>query len=185
MGGCAESGSVPMSFERNDVYGIEVFRQGEFDYWEGVGEVCEGTFSGPLRRERSWRSWWQSILRRVRSMMFRCGCTLAAASPCGFMGSIPSMRFPMWYVPEGWCKRLARRWGIGLSTRRREMSRFAVRGLMKRTSMQTPCDPDYLRKMARWTDAQLLLAWFNRDVVGIFQQHHVFDREGIFIGDAL
>jgi hypothetical protein len=49
---------------------------------------------------------------------------------------------------------------------------------------QTPCDPDYLRKMARRTDVQSLQAWFNRDVVGIFKQHHAFDAEGIFIGDA-
>jgi hypothetical protein len=38
--------------------------------------------------------------------------------------------------------------------------------------------------MALRTDAQLLQAWFNRDVVGIFKRHHAFDGEGIFIGDA-
>ncbi len=49
---------------------------------------------------------------------------------------------------------------------------------------QTPCDQDYLRKMARKTDADRLQDWFNRDVVGIFRQHRAFDREGLFIGDA-
>ncbi|MGH8650035.1 MAG: transposase, partial [Burkholderiales bacterium] len=49
---------------------------------------------------------------------------------------------------------------------------------------QTPCDQDYLRKMARKTDADLLQEWFNREVTGIFKQHHAFDPEGIFIGDA-
>jgi hypothetical protein len=49
---------------------------------------------------------------------------------------------------------------------------------------QTPCDQDYLRKMARKTAPQRLQSWFNRDVVGIFKQHHAFDAEGIFIGDA-
>jgi hypothetical protein len=49
---------------------------------------------------------------------------------------------------------------------------------------QTPCDQDYLRKMARRTEASLLQSWFNRDVVGIFKQHHAFDPEGVFIGDA-
>ncbi len=34
------------------------------------------------------------------------------------------------------------------------------------------------------TDAQGLQTWFNREVVGIFKQHHAFDPEGIFIGDA-
>ena len=49
---------------------------------------------------------------------------------------------------------------------------------------QTPCDQDYLRKMARDTDTELLHQWFNRDVAGILKQHHAFDPEGIFIADA-
>jgi hypothetical protein len=44
---------------------------------------------------------------------------------------------------------------------------------------QTPCDQDYLRKMARRTPSMDLQTWFNREVVGIFQQHHAFDAEGI------
>ena len=49
---------------------------------------------------------------------------------------------------------------------------------------ETPCDPDYLRKVAKDTDAQALLRWFNRDVVRVFRKHRVFDKEGLFIGDA-
>ncbi len=44
--------------------------------------------------------------------------------------------------------------------------------------------PIYSNKMARRTEPELLEDWFNRDVVGIFKQHHAFDAEGIFIGDA-
>ncbi len=33
---------------------------------------------------------------------------------------------------------------------------------------QTPCDLDYIRKMARRTEPELLEDWFNRDVVGIY-----------------
>ena len=36
--------TVPMLYERNDAYVIEAFRQGEFDYLEGVGEVSEADF---------------------------------------------------------------------------------------------------------------------------------------------
>jgi hypothetical protein len=49
---------------------------------------------------------------------------------------------------------------------------------------QTPCDQDYLRKMARKTDAQRIQLWFNRDVVGLFRKHRAFDKEGLFIGDG-
>lgn len=49
---------------------------------------------------------------------------------------------------------------------------------------QTPCDPDFLRKMARDTDAQALMGWFNHDVARLFKYRRVYDSEGLFIGDA-
>ncbi len=49
---------------------------------------------------------------------------------------------------------------------------------------QTPCDQDFLRKLARDTEAGALLQWFNREVLRTYQSGHVFDPEGIFIGDA-
>ena len=49
---------------------------------------------------------------------------------------------------------------------------------------QTPCDQDFLRKLARGTPHDSLLHWFNHDVVKILRQHKAFDPEGIFIGDA-
>jgi hypothetical protein len=49
---------------------------------------------------------------------------------------------------------------------------------------QTPCDHDYLRKLARDTDAEGLMGWYNRDIVKILRDQRAFDSEGIFIGDA-
>lgn len=49
---------------------------------------------------------------------------------------------------------------------------------------QTPCDQDFLRKLARDTDVQKLHRWYNRDVMRVLKHHRAFDREGIFIGDA-
>ena len=49
---------------------------------------------------------------------------------------------------------------------------------------ETPCDPDYLRKVAKDTDAGALLGWFNRDGVEVFRKRRVFDKEGLFIGDG-
>ena len=49
---------------------------------------------------------------------------------------------------------------------------------------QTPCDPDFLRKIAKDTEAEQLTAWFNAAVQQIFHQHRYFDKAGIFIGDA-
>jgi hypothetical protein len=49
---------------------------------------------------------------------------------------------------------------------------------------QTPCDQDFLRKLARSTPQQALLQWFNHDVVKILRRHKAFDPEGLFLGDA-
>jgi hypothetical protein len=38
--------------------------------------------------------------------------------------------------------------------------------------------------MARDTDAGALMRWFNTDVVRAFKSRHIYDPEGIFIGDA-
>ena len=49
---------------------------------------------------------------------------------------------------------------------------------------QSPCDPDFLRKMAKDTQAVDLMKWFNQDVLSVFRMQRAFDREGLFIGDA-
>jgi len=49
---------------------------------------------------------------------------------------------------------------------------------------QSPCDPDYLRKMAKDTPAEELMNWFNQDVVSLFRSQRAFDKEGLFLGDA-
>lgn len=47
---------------------------------------------------------------------------------------------------------------------------------------QSPCDQDFLRKMAKDTRADSLMRWFSQDVMRIFRPS--FDKEGLFLGDA-
>ena len=49
---------------------------------------------------------------------------------------------------------------------------------------QSPCDADYMRKMAKDTRSDELIKWFNQDVVSLFRTQRAFDKEGIFLGDA-
>jgi len=49
---------------------------------------------------------------------------------------------------------------------------------------EAPCDQDFLRKMAKDTDAEALMGWFCEDVVKVFRRKRAFKKEGIFIGDA-
>lgn len=49
---------------------------------------------------------------------------------------------------------------------------------------QTPCDADFLRKLAKDTDAAQLERWMNTDVARILRGQRAFDEEGLFIGDG-
>jgi hypothetical protein len=49
---------------------------------------------------------------------------------------------------------------------------------------ETPCDQDFLRKLAKGTDAEELTQWFNNDVARIFRSQRALDKDGIYIGDA-
>jgi hypothetical protein len=49
---------------------------------------------------------------------------------------------------------------------------------------ETPCDQDFLRKLAKGTKAEELMRWFSEDVARILRSQRAFDKEGRFIGDA-
>lgn len=49
---------------------------------------------------------------------------------------------------------------------------------------ETPCDQDWLRKVARATPADKLLTWHNTQIPQLLKQEKLFDTEGIFVGDA-
>ena len=49
---------------------------------------------------------------------------------------------------------------------------------------QTPCDQDFLRKLAGDTRPDRLHAWFNREVPRCLRSLKLFDAEGLFLGDA-
>ena len=49
---------------------------------------------------------------------------------------------------------------------------------------EAPCDQDFLRKLAKDTEADALMRWFSADVAEVFKSQRALDKEGIFIGDA-
>ena len=66
------------------------------------------------------------------------------------------------------------------------MSLLPVRDSTRKITMtdETPCDQDFLRKLAKDTEADALMRWFSTDVAEVFKTQRAFDKEGIFIGDA-
>jgi len=180
------STSAAMLFERNDERVLEAFRRGEFDYVDAIGEVSEGDFfrviterhildklaeSYPSPRERHDVPLWVYIASEL-SMRFH--------------GEHHFHAFPYLVRSSSMIEAFGPAMGHKATHPQTGDISLRCEGFNQKNAYdrQTPCDQDYLRKMAGDTDALLLETWFNRDVVGIFRQHHAFDAEGIFLGDA-
>lgn len=180
------STSAAMLFERNDGQVLEAFRRGEFDYVDALGEVSEADFfrliterkildklaeSYPSPRERHDVPLWVYVASNL-SMRFH--------------GEHHFHAFPFLVRSSSLLEAFGPAMGHKATHPQTGDISLRCAGFNEKNDYdrQTPCDQDYLRKMAGDTDEQQLQTWFNREVVGIFRQHHAFDVEGIFIGDA-
>ncbi len=182
----AESGSVPMVFERNDALVVEAFRRGEFDYLEGVGEVSEVDFFRALTERKVLQKLADTYPTPCQKHDVPLWVYIASDISMRFHGVHPFHAFPYVVRSGGLVQAFGPQMGHKAIHPQTGDISLRCEGFNDKNDYdrQTPCDQDYLRKMARRTEAPLLQAWFNRDVVGIFKQHHAFDAEGIFIGDA-
>ena len=173
-------------FEENKPFVLEGLGSGEFDYMEAASEVFEADFfrfikarayldelvqSYPMPRKKEEVPFWfyvaSNLSMRLHGvhafdafpMVVRCGGMLQAFGPKAGRKVVHPQTQETTVFCEGF-------------NRKNHFDR------------ETPCDSDYLRKVAKDTDSEALLAWFNRDVVKVIRQHRVFDKEGLFIGDA-
>jgi hypothetical protein len=173
-------------YEHDQSFVVDSFREGDFDYVDAVDEVEETQFfrylgghqilaklaqSYPSPREKeevpTWMYLASNISMRIHGVhsfhaypyVVRCGGMLNAFGPeVGHKTVHPETK------------------DVTLSC-----AGFNDKNTYDR---QTPCDQDFLRKLARTTTPDRLEGWFNHEVVGILKQHKAFDPEGIFIGDA-
>jgi hypothetical protein len=53
-----------------------------------------------------------------------------------------------------------------------------------RHTRATPCDLDYLRKLAKQTEPKQLEDWYNHRVAALYGQLNAYDAEGLFVGDG-
>jgi hypothetical protein len=176
----------PMLYERNDSYVVEAFRQGEFDYLEGVGEVSEVDFFRAITGRNILRKLAETYPSPCKKHDVPVWVYIASDLSMRFHGVHSFHTFPYVIRSGGMVQAFGPEMGHKAVHPQTGDISLACEGFNQKNTFdrQTPCDQDYLRKMARRTEPELLEEWFNRDVVGIFKQHHAFDPEGIFIGDA-
>jgi len=182
----AEPTSTAMLFERNDALVVEAFRRGEFDYLEGAGEVSETDFFRAMTGPKVLQKLADTYPSPHKKHDVPLWVYIASDISMRFHGVHRFHAFPYVVRSGGMIQAFGPTMGHKvMHPQTGDVSLFCA-GFNDKNDYdrQTPCDQDYLRKMARQTDAQALQSWFNREVVGIFKQHHAFDGEGIFIGDG-
>ena len=173
-------------FEENKPFVLEALGNGEFDYMEAASEVFEADFFRFIK---------------ARSLLDELAATYPTprkkeAVPFWFyVASNLSMRrhgvhafdaFPMVVRCGGMLQALGPQAGHKVVHPETGDTTIVCEGFNQKNhyDRETPCDSDYLRKMAKDTDARALMRWFGQDGVRVFQRRRVFDPEGVFIGDA-
>jgi len=173
-------------YEQNRPYVIDKFHNGHFDYIDVVQEVAQRDFfryvASTLLLERLAETYpWPRDKEEVPAWFF-----IAADMAMRLHGNHAFQGFP-WVVSTGG---MLAAFGPKLGTKRIDKDSGKLRiecpGFNAKNAYprQTPCDPDFLRKIAKDTPAEQLMAWFNGPVQQIFRRHRYFDKAGIFIGDG-
>ena len=181
-----EATSAAQLFERNDALVIEAFRRGEFDYLEGVGEVPEANFFRAIAGKNILDKLAATYPSPRQKHDVPLWVYIASDISMRFHGEHHFAAFPYVVRSGGMIEAFGPQMGHKVTHPQTGDVTLVCKGFNEKNdyNRETPCDHDYLRKMARKTDAEDLQSWFNRDVVGIFKQHHALDSEGIFIGDG-
>lgn len=173
-------------YEENKAYVVEQYHNGHFDYIETVQEVAQRNFfcyvatRGVLKKLAESYPWPRGK-EEVPTWFY-----VAADMAMRLHGNHAFHGFP-WVVSTGG---LLAAFGPELGRKRVDPQtgglRIECKGFNGKNTYprQTPCDPDFLRKIAKDTPEEELMWWFNSEVQLIFRQHRYFDKAGIFLGDA-
>ena len=182
----AEERSTVMLFERNDRRVCEAFRNGEFDYVDAAGELSETDFFRAIASKQVLEKLAATYPSPAKKHDVPLWVYIASNISMRFHGVHQFNAYPYVVRAGGMVQAFGPKMGHKAVHPDTGDITLSCEGFNDKNDYdrQTPCDQDYLRKMARRTEADLLHQWFNRDVTGIFKQHHAFDPEGIFIGDG-
>lgn len=173
-------------FEENKPLVLEALRNGEFDYIEAASEVFEADFFRFIQARAYLEELAETYPTPRKKEEVPRWFYVASNLSMRLHGVHAFDAFPLVVRSGGMLQALGPKAGRkGVHPETGETT-VVCEGFNQKNhyDRETPCDPDYLRKVAKDTDATALLRWFNRDGVRVFRKHRVFDPEGFFLGDA-
>ncbi|MBI2456127.1 MAG: transposase [candidate division NC10 bacterium] len=173
-------------YERDQGFVLARFREGEFDYLDAASEVVETEFFRYLGAQQLLRDLAATYPTPRQKAEVPLWLYLASNLSLRLHGVQSFHAYP--YVVR--CGGMLNAFGptVAAKVTHPDTGDVTLRcaGFNAKNSYdrQTPCDQDFLRKLARDTEAVALQTWYNRDVARVLHRHQAFDPEGLFIGDA-
>jgi hypothetical protein len=172
-------------FEENRTYVIEQFHNGHFDYIEVIQEVAQCDFfrfvagGGLLEQLAAEYPWPRKKEEVPRWVYLTSDMALRLHGNHAFHGFA-------WVVSTGGLLSAFPSLGTHHVDPETKRLRIECPGFNHKNDYprRTPCDQDFLRKIAADTPPADLLGWFNGPVQRIFRHRRFFDKAGLFIGDG-
>ncbi len=173
-------------YEHDQGFVLARFREGEFDYLDTASEVVETAFFRYLGAEQILRDLAATYPTPRQKEEVPLWVYVASNLSLRLHGVSSFHAYP--YVVR--CGGMLNAFGPAVAAKVTHPDtgdvtlRCAGFNAKNSYDRQTPCDQDFLRKLARDTEAAALQTWYNRDVARVLQTQGAFDPEGLFIGDA-
>lgn len=173
-------------FEENKPFILQSFRNGDFDYMEAASEVFEADFFRFIKARELLDELAETYPNPRKKEDVPFWFYVASNLSMRLHGVHAFDAFPMVVRCGGMLQAFGPQAGRKIVHPKTGDTTIFCDGFNQKNhyDRQTPCDQDFLRKVAKDTDAQALMRWFGEDGLRVFQRRRVFDREGIFIGDA-
>ena len=173
-------------YECNKAYVMEQFHNGHFDYVEVVQEVAQRDFFRYVASRNLLERLAETYPSPRSKEEVPTWFYLSADMAMRLHGNHAFNGFPWVISTGGLLSAFSPRLGTKRVDPQTGQLRVECKGFNEKNSYprQTPCDPDFLRKVAKDTEAEKLMDWFNGPVQQIFRRHRYFDKAGIFIADG-
>jgi hypothetical protein len=173
-------------FEEDKPFILESLSNGDFDYIDAVSEVYETDFFRFIEAESILQNLAQTYPTPRKKEDVPLWFYVASNLSMRLHGVHSFNAFPMVVRSGGMLNAFGPKAGKKVIHPDTGDVTIACEGFNKKNhyDRETPCDQDYLRKMAKDTDAEALMRWFSDDIVREFRSIRAFDKEGVFIGDA-
>jgi hypothetical protein len=173
-------------FEQNKPFILRALGNGDFDYIDAASEVFETEFFRFINGKKILDQLSESYPNPRKKEDVPLWVYVASNLSMRLHGVQSFNSFPLLVRSGGMLNAFGPKAGRKVSHPDTGDVTIVCEGFNKKNhyDRQTPCDQDFLRKVAKDTDAEALMRWFCDDVLKVFRNQRVFDKEGIFIGDG-